>query len=99
MSLNHPETFPTPTPVHGKKCLLQNPGAEMLETAAIKKKKKIPGMQRGRKPGSTRVIGENQSIKPKPEMAWITEFVVKDILKAIITVFYVFKKLEKKLAR
>ena len=56
-------------------------------------------MQRGRKPGSTRVIGENQSIKPKPEMAWITEFVVKDILKAIITVFYVFKKLEKKLAR
>ena len=40
MSLNHPETFPTPTPVHGKKCLLQNPGAEMLETAAIKKKKK-----------------------------------------------------------
>ena len=39
MSLNHPETFPTPTPVHGKKCLLQNPGAEMLETAAIKKKK------------------------------------------------------------
>ena len=45
------------------------------------------------------MIGENQSIKPKPEMAWITEFVVKDILKAIITVFYVFKKLEKKLAR
>ena len=69
----------------------------MLETAAIKKKK-IPGMQRGRKPGSTRVTGENQSIKPKPEMAWITEFVDKDILKAIITAFYVFKKSEKKLA-
>ena len=66
----------------------------MLETAAIKKK--IPGMQRGRKPGSTRVTGENQSIKPKPEMTWITEFVDKDILKAIITAFYVFKKPEEK---
>ena len=29
-------------------------------------------------------------------MTWITEFVDKDILKAIITAFYVFKKPEEK---
>lgn len=72
---------------------------ERLEAAAIKKKKKkLPGMKRGRKLGPTRGTGENQSIKPKPEMTWITELVDKDIFKAIITAFYVFKKPEKKLA-
>ena len=55
-------------------------------------------MKRGRELGPTRGTGENQSIKPKPEMTWITELVDQDIFKAIITAFYVFKKPEKKLA-
>ena len=40
MCLNHPETFLTPTPVHGKNIFYKTLVPERLEAAAIKKKKK-----------------------------------------------------------